>query len=106
MNQVLLGWRGMLCFAHEPTEESTKYGVGLAVRESIVAGMENGDVAVECICARLMKIRIQHNRNLTVCLSLQAVLPLSTRAHTKMIAFGVHLTRWSRGYPVGTTSLS
>ena len=88
-------------------EKKGKHGVALAVRESIVAGMVKGDVAVECIGARLMKVRIQNSKgNLTVCLSLQAMLPLSTRAPAKMITFGVHLTRWSRGYPVGTISLS
>ena len=40
-------------------EKKGNHGVGLAVRESIVAGMDNGDVAVECISARLMKVRIQ-----------------------------------------------
>ena len=39
--------------------EKRKHGVGLAVRESIVAGMDKGDVAVECISARLIKVRIQ-----------------------------------------------
>ena len=32
--------------------------MGFAVRESIVAGVDKGDVAVECISARLMKVRI------------------------------------------------
>ena len=41
-------------------EKKGNQGVGLAVRESIVAGMDKGDVAVECIRARLMKVRIQH----------------------------------------------
>ena len=41
-------------------EKKGNHGVGLAVRESIVAGMDKGDVAVECISARLMKVRIQH----------------------------------------------
>ena len=40
-------------------EKKGNHGVGLAVRESIVAGMDKGDVAVECISARLMKVRIQ-----------------------------------------------
>ena len=40
-------------------EKKGDHGVGLAVRESIVAGMDKGDVAVECISARLMKVRIQ-----------------------------------------------
>ena len=40
-------------------EKKGNHGVGLAVRESIVAGMDKGEVAVECISARLMKVRIQ-----------------------------------------------
>ena len=40
-------------------EQKGNHGVGLAVREFIVAGMDKGDVAVECISARLMKVRIQ-----------------------------------------------
>ena len=74
--------------------------VGLAVRESIVAGMNKGDVAVECISARLMKVCIQLKEKYTVCLSLSAILPLSTRTPAKMIIFGVNLTRWSiKGVP-------
>ena len=40
-------------------EKKGNHGVGLAVRESIVAGMDTGDVAVECISVGLMKVRIQ-----------------------------------------------
>ena len=40
-------------------EKKGNHGVGLAVREYIVAGMDKGVVAVECISARLMKVRIQ-----------------------------------------------
>ena len=40
-------------------EKKGNHGVGLAVREPIVAGMDEGEVAVECISARLMKVRIQ-----------------------------------------------
>ena len=40
-------------------EKRGNHRVGLAVRESIVAGMNKGDVAVECISARLMKVCIQ-----------------------------------------------
>lgn len=36
--------------------------VGLAVRECILAGMDKSDTAVECICATLIKVRIQLNR--------------------------------------------
>ena len=35
-------------------EKKGNHGVGLAVRESIVAGMDKGDVAVECISPSLM----------------------------------------------------
>ena len=35
------------------------HGVSLAVRESNVAGMDKGDVAIECISARLMEVCIQ-----------------------------------------------
>ena len=40
-------------------ENKGNHGVGLAVRKSIVAGMDKGDAAVECISARLMMVRIQ-----------------------------------------------
>ena len=40
-------------------EKKGNHGVGLAIRESIMAGMDKGDVAVECTSARLMKVRIQ-----------------------------------------------
>ena len=43
-------------------EKWRNHGVGLAVRESIVAGMDKGGVAVECISARLMKVRIRLKR--------------------------------------------
>ena len=39
--------------------EKGNHRVGLAVRESSVAGMDKGDVVIECISARLMKVRIQ-----------------------------------------------
>ena len=47
----------------EKHEKKGNHGVGLAVRESIVAGMDKGDVAVECISARLMKVCIQGKSN-------------------------------------------
>ena len=40
-------------------EKKGKHGVCLAVKKSIVAGMDKGEVAVECISARLIKVRIQ-----------------------------------------------
>ena len=39
-------------------EKKGNHGVDLAVRESIVAGIDKGNVAIECISARLMKVRI------------------------------------------------
>ena len=67
MDKVLLRRRGTLCFIQEQPEESTKrrnHGVGFAVRESIVTGMDKGEVAVECISARLMKVRNQLKREI------------------------------------------
>ena len=43
-------------------EKKGNHGVGLAVYQYIVAGMEKGDIAVECRSARLMKVRIQLKR--------------------------------------------
>ena len=40
-------------------EKKGNHGAGLPVREGIVAGMDKGEVAVECISARLMKVRVQ-----------------------------------------------
>ena len=40
-------------------EKKGNHAVGLAVRESLVAEMDKGDVTVECISARLMKVCIQ-----------------------------------------------
>ena len=40
-------------------EKKGNHRVGLAVRASIVARMGKGEVAVECISARFMKVRIQ-----------------------------------------------
>ena len=39
-------------------EKKTNHPVGLAVRESIVEGIEKDDFAVECISARLTKVRL------------------------------------------------
>ena len=55
-------------------ENKGNHGVGSAVRESVVAGMDKGDVAVKCISGRLMKVRMRFapnsKGNLTVCISL------------------------------------
>ena len=63
MDKVLLRRRGYVVFCSGADggkhEKKGNHGVCLAVRESIVAGMDKGDVAVECISARLMKVRIQ-----------------------------------------------
>ena len=40
-------------------ERKGTHGVGLAVRESIVAGVGKDGLVVECVSARLMKVRIQ-----------------------------------------------
>ena len=40
-------------------EKKGNHGVGSAVRESFAAGIDKPNVAVECISARLMKVRIQ-----------------------------------------------
>ena len=44
-------------------EKKGDHGVGLAVRESIVAGLNKVDVAVGCISARLIKVPIQLKGN-------------------------------------------
>ena len=74
-------------------EKKENHGVGLAVRKSIVAGMDKGDVAVECISARLMKVRIQLKGKSNGFIA-GSMLPLSIRAPAKNTTFGVHLTRW------------
>ena len=86
-------------------EKKGNHGVGLAVRESIVAGMDTGDVAVECTSARLMKVCIRLKDKSNVVSFNVRHAPTLDRAPAKNITFGVHL-RWSRGYPLGTTSLS
>ena len=55
----------VFCSGEEEGKNDKKenHGVGLAVKEFIVAGMDKGDVAVECISARLMKARIQLKEN-------------------------------------------
>ena len=78
-------------------EKKGNHWAGLAVRDSIVAGMDTGDVAVECVSARLMKVCIQLKWKSNGVSFTVGMLPLSTRAPAKRITFGVHLTRWSRG---------
>ncbi|CAM9752224.1 unnamed protein product, partial [Pylaiella littoralis] len=41
------------------TEKKGVHGVGLAIKQSIVDGMDKGGMTVECISARLMKVRLQ-----------------------------------------------
>ena len=64
-------------------EEKGNHGVGLAVRESIVAGMDKCNVAVECISARLMKVCIQLKGKCKGVSLLYAMLLLSRRAPAK-----------------------
>ena len=59
----------MVCSGADGGKHEKKGNPGVAVRESIVAGMDKRDVTVECISARLMKVRIKLKGNLTVCLS-------------------------------------
>ena len=87
-------------------EKKGNHGVGLGIRESIVAGMDKGDVAVECTSARLMKVRIQLKGKYNGVSFIVSYAPTLDKSTAKRITSGVHLTRWSRGYPVGTTSLS
>ena len=109
MDKLFLRQRGTSWFSREKMEEkhvkNGNHGVGLAVGESIMAGMNKGDVAVECISATLMKVRINSKRNQTVCLFLTAMAPLSARAPAEKNTFRVILTRWSRRYPVRTDSM-
>ena len=87
-------------------EKKGNHGVGLPDRESIVAGMDKGDVAVECISARLMEVRIQLNGSSNGVSFIVGYAPALDKSTSENVTLGVHLTRWSRGYPVGTTSLS
>ena len=88
-------------------EKKGNHGVGLALRESIVAGMDKGDVAVECISARLMKARIQLKEKCNGVSFIVGYAPTLDKGTSENDYFlRVHLTRWSRGYPEGTTSLS
>ena len=74
MDKALSRRRGVLCFfsgADGGTyEKKGNHGVGLAVGEFNVAGMDKGDVAVACIIARLMEVRIQLKRksNRVICI--------------------------------------
>ena len=61
MDNVILQRRGKSWFAQEQTEERTRTrgtSLGSASRESIVADMGKGDVAVKCISPRFMKFRL------------------------------------------------
>ena len=51
----------VVCSRAEDSKYKRKgtHGVGLAVRESIVTGVDKGGLGVECISARLVKVRIQ-----------------------------------------------
>ena len=69
--------------------------------------METGHVAVEYVSARLMKVRIQIDgrSNGASFVVGYAPTPDMSKAAKKTL-FGILLTRWSRGDPVGTTSMS
>ena len=43
-------------------ERKEAHGVGLAARESIMAGVDKGGLVVDCISARLTKVRININK--------------------------------------------
>ena len=60
--ELVVGTYNVRTLAFKKHEKKWNHRVGLTVRESIVAGMDKGDVAVECISARLMKVRIQLKR--------------------------------------------
>ena len=65
--------------------------------------MDNGDVAVERISARLMEVRLQFKGKSNDVYFAVGYAPILDETSVKHIHFGVYL-RWSRGYPVGTTS--
>ena len=68
--------------------------------------MYKSDLAVECINASLMKVRIQLKGKSNGVSFIVGYAPTLDKSTSENISFGVHLTRWSRGYPVETTSLS
>ena len=67
--------------------------------------MDKCNVAVECISARLMKVRIQLKGKSNGVSFIVRYAPTLEKSTSERITFGFHLTRWSRRYPVGTTSL-
>ena len=78
-------------------EKKGNHGVGLAVREPIVAGMDKGDVAVECISARLMKVRIPLKGKSNGVSFIVGYAPTLDKSTSENDYFWIHLTRWSRG---------
>ena len=68
--------------------------------------MDKGDVAVECISVRLMKVRIQLKEKFNGVSCIVGYAPTLDDSTSENDYFGVHLTRWSRGHAVETTSLS
>ena len=73
-----------------------------------MAGVEKGGIVVECISARLMKVRIQlEGKPNGVSFVVGYALTLGSLVREKNIPeFRMHLTAWSRGFPVGTAFLS
>ena len=93
MDKVLVPAAGYVVFcsgADGGKHEKKNHEVGIAVIESIVVGVDKGEVSVECISARLMKVRFQL-KGKPYCLPfIVAMLPLSTRAPAKMITLSVN----------------
>ena len=69
-------------------EKKGNHGVGYAVRESIVAGMDKGDVAVESISARLMKVRIRLNGKSNGVSLIVGYDQAATENHSRRMAHG------------------
>ena len=83
-------------------EKKRNHGVGLAVEEYIVPEMNKDDVAVECISARLMKIRIQHEGKSNGVSFIVGYAPTLDKSTSEIDYFWSSL---DEVYPVGTTSL-
>ena len=66
-----------------------------------------GYVAVEYVSARSMKVRIQIDERSNGASFVVGFAPTPDMSNAaKKTLFGIISTRWSRGYPVGTTSMS
>ena len=81
------------------------HGVGLAVKESLGAGMDKGSVAVECIRAKLAKVRIQpQGKPNGVSFNVGYALTLDKKSTSEKDYFWSSLDEVVNGYPVVTTS--